>query len=348
VRRTAAAAALAVAALAGGCRSIPLTYPDPAGPLNVACCAVEGPPVEVTYLGIMGWVVRKGATTLLSAPLFSDPSLLRTGLDTIAPDSARIDGMIARLGVDLSDVTVILSGHSHYDHLMDAPYVMERHAPRARLLLNETGAHQLAPWRLDDRLIVVDDSAGDASTVGRWIRVGDVRVMALRSAHAPQFAGQLLFHGERDRDLEDHPRLAYEWLDGRAHAYLVDFLENGRVVFRLYYQDAVSFEGMGFVPDSLLVGDGPEQRRVDLALIVATTHAEVPFHPEAILDNLRPRHIMLGHWEDLFRSPFEEPEPLFFNDFQHFLARLRYALPRISDEPVGWHIPVAGTRFLVR
>jgi hypothetical protein len=342
------AAALTAAALAAGCRPIPLTYPDPAGPIVVDCCGLSGPPVEVTYLGIMGWVVRKGGSTLLTAPMFSNPSLLRTGFDEIAPDTARIDRALDSLRVDLADVSVILSGHGHYDHLMDVPYIMQRRAPRARLLLNRTSAHQIAPWRLGDRLEVVDDSASDAESVGHWIRIGDIRIMALRSQHGPQFAGYLLYGGERTRDLEERPPTANDWLEGRSHAYLVDFMERGAVVFRLYYQDAVAEAPMGLVPEALFDSEGPDGRRVDLALLVPTTYAEVRWHPEATLDNVRPGHVFLGHWEDLFRSPFEEPRPLALTDYGRFVSRFRRALDVIFDDPARWHVPVAGTRFLLR
>ena len=266
---------LALPLLAVGC-SLPLTRPAPGGPIPVACCSVSGAPVEITYLGIGGWVIRRGDVVLLTAPLFSDPSLLRTGLDEVAPDTARIDGMLDTLGVDLGDVSAILSGHGHYDHLVDVPFVITRHAPGARFLLNRTSAHQIAAWGLEDRLVVVDDSAGDARTAGRWIQVGDgLRVMPLHSAHAPQFAGNLLFHGRGDRDMARRSRTAAEWLDGESFAYLVDFLEGGRVVFRLYYQDAVAEAPAGFVADSLLWPEGPDRRRVDVAILVPSTYAEV-------------------------------------------------------------------------
>lgn len=343
----AAAAALA-AALSAACGPLPLTRPEPSGPVVISCCAVAGAPVEITYLGVGGWLIRRGGSAVLTAPLFSNPSLLRAGFDTIAPDPARIDGMLDSVGVDLTDVSVILSGHGHYDHLMDVPYVMKRRAPGARFLLNRTSAHQLAAWGIADRLLVVDDSAGDAESAGRWIRVGDVRVMPLRSSHAPQFAGQALYRGERVQDMTERPRLATEWLDGRSHAYLVDFLESERVVFRVYYHDAVAAEPMGLVPDSLLLFEDDEHRRVDLALLVPSTYPEVPFHPEAAVDDLRPRHVLLGHWEAFFGSPFEEPEPLFLNDYGHFIDRLERALRAVSAEPIGWHMPVVGTRFVVR
>lgn len=241
-----AAAAVAFAATVAACGAgLPLTRPAPGGPTQIACCAVAGAPVEVTYLGVAGWLIRRGGSAVLSAPLFSHPSLLRVGFDTIAPDTARIDGVLDSLGVELGDVSLILSGHGHYDHL---------------------------------------------------------------------------FRGDRDRDMTEPPRVATEWLDGRSHAYLVDFLENERVVFRVYYQDAVAAEPMGMVPDSLLRPEDEAHRRVDLALLVPSTYAEVP----------------------------ADPKPLFLSDFDHFLDRLDRALRRVSDEPVGWHLPVAGARFILR
>lgn len=342
-------AALAAALVVGACGPLPLTRPSPAGPVEVDCCGVRGPAVEVTYLGIAGWVVRRGESAVLTAPLFSNPGLLRTGFGAIAPDSARIARALDSLGVDLSDVTVILSGHGHYDHLMDVPWLMQRRAPRARLLLNATAAHQIAPWGLQDRLTVVEDDAGDAAAPGRWIRVGDVRVMAIRSMHGPQFAGLTLFHGERDRDVPAPPATAQEWLDGKTYAYLVDFMDGERVAFRVYYQDAVGQAPAGLVPASLLEPEGADRRRVDLALLVPSTYAEVEWHPEATLDNLRPRHVLLGHWEDLFRSPFEEPKRLGVTDFKHFIRRLDRATRAISpDDPIGWHLPTAGARFRFR
>lgn len=344
-RKTAlAAAALALAA----CGGLPLTRPDPAGPIVVDCCSLGGEPVEITYLGTQGWVLRRGDVAVLTAPLFSNPSLLRVGFDRIAPDTVRIARSLDSLGVELGDVSLILSGHGHYDHLMDVPWVMERRAPRARLLLNRTGAHQIAPWRLADRLTVVDDSAGDERTAGRWLRVGDVRVMAMRSSHAPHLAGHVLFRGERDRDVDVPPPTAQEWLDGESFAYLIDFMDGERVAFRVYYQDAVPEAPAGLVTDSILRPEGGDRRRVDLAILVPSTYAEVPWHPEAVLDNVRPRHVLLGHWENLFRSPFEEPEPLFLNDWGRFVDRLEAALRRIPPSPAGWHAPVAGTRFLLR
>ena len=182
-RLGAGAAAFAVAPAA--CAPLPITRAAPRDrPIEVACCGLPGPPVEFVYLGVGGWLVRRGGSAILFAPLFSNPSLTRAGFSGIAPDTVRIERALDSLAVDLSEVSLILSGHGHYDHLMDVPYVMTRHAPGARLLANRTSAHQIASWGLADRITVVDDSAGDRQSAGRWIRFGDVRVMPFRSRHA--------------------------------------------------------------------------------------------------------------------------------------------------------------------
>jgi hypothetical protein len=178
--------------------------------------------------------------------------------------------------------------------------------------------------------------------------LGDVRVMPFRSVHSPHFEGYTFYQGRRDRALTERPRTALDWLDGETVSYLVDFLEGGQVVFRMFYQDAVAAEPYGLVTDSLLRTASGGGRAVDLAVLVPSTFAGVPWHPEATIDNLRPRHVMLGHWEDFFQPPTEEPKPLFLNDWSQFIGRLERVLDAVADPPVGWHMPVAGTRFLIR
>jgi hypothetical protein len=80
---------------------------------------------------------------------------------------------------------------------------------------------------------------------------------------------------------------------------------------------------------------------VDVALIVPATYAEVSWHPEAFLENAKPRHVLLGHWENFFQPPHWPPEPVPFTDLRDFVKRLERALPAGT----GWHIPLPSTRF---
>ena len=158
--------------------------------------------------------------------------------------------------------------------------------------------------------------------------------MALLSHHAPHFDGYTLYKGDLDRPLDAAPRWASEWLDGPSYAYLVDFLHpDGRVAFRIYYQDAVAAPPRGFAPDALMA-----ERPVDVAIFVPATFDQVDWHPEAFVQNLRPRWVILGHWENFFLPPETPTRAIMLTDMDHFQSRLRrvhggeHWLPEIGTE----------------
>lgn len=295
-------------------------------------------PVHLTYLGSGGWIFEYRGEQLLAAPLFSNPGLLQTGLRPISSDTVAVDEQMAPF--DVGSVRAILVGHAHYDHLMDVPRVASRHAPRARILGSRTVRNMLGTWSgVMDRVDVVTDSAGDAGTPGRWMRYGPrIRVMPLRSLHGPHFDGLTLYVGTTDEPRVSPPRTATEWVDGETFAFLVDFLDDGGdVAFRIYYQDAVAPAPLGFAPPIVL-----EEHPVDVAILVPATFEEVPWHPEAIVQNLRPRSILLGHWEDFFQ-PYDRPTaPVPLTDLAEFERRLS----RVYDGPVWRPDRFAEFRFV--
>ena len=163
--------------------------------------------------------------------------------------------------------------------------------------------------------------------------------MPLVSHHAPHFAGLVLYGGVRTRPMREEPRSAEEWLAGRPFAYLIDLLnEDGSVGLRIYYQDAVAAAPYGFAPPlSDNVG-------IDIALIVPATYAEVLWHPDALLGNLQPRHVILIHWENFFIAPSQPTEAVPFTLLPDFVRRLERALP----EETRWDLPLPGTQFRFR
>ena len=309
------------------------------GPSTTANVDLTGPGdadvVRFVYLGSGGWIMERGEDQVLAAPLFSNPSLVRTGLLPIRSDTALVDRYMSRY--DVTAAKAILVGHAHYDHLMDVPRVALAHAPDARIVGNLTVKNTLGTGSgIGDRVDVVNDIAGDQHTVGEWLRYGDgVRVMGLRSKHAAHFDGYTLYRGTRDRPLTTEPRWVKEWLEGRTHAYLVDFMyPDGSVAFRVYYQDAVSPAPAGFAPEALI-----DEHPVDVAILVPATFDQVDWHPEAFVENLRPERVLLGHWEDFF-VPIEAPtKSVLLTDLGHFEKRLT----RVHEG--GWWRPDLWTEF---
>lgn len=291
--------------------------------------------VHLTYLGVGGWIMQRGASQVLAAPLFSNPSFVRTGLAPIHSDTAVVNRHMA--AYDVSDARAILVGHAHYDHLMDLPQVARRWAPRAVILGSRTTRFTLGTWSgVTGRVIEIDGLAGDVDHPGSWIRVGPgVRVMPLLSDHAPHFEGYELYQGERDHPLEEEPGSASEWLDGPTYAFLVDFLDpDGSVAFRIYYQDAVAAPPRGLAPEQLM-----DERPVDVAILVPATFDQVDWDPEAFVLNLRPRWVLLGHWENFFVPPEKPTRSIMLTDLGHFQDRLA----RVFDGE-SW-LPDLGTEF---
>lgn len=288
--------------------------------------------LRMVYLGSGGWIMQHGSDVILSGPLFSNPGLYRTGLWRIASDTAAVDRFMSRY--DVSAARAILVGHAHYDHLMDVPRVALAHAPGARIVGNRTVANTLGTWSgVGGRVDVVDDAAGEHETPGRWLSYGpSVRVMPLRSDHAPHFEGLTLYEGRRARPLTEPPRTADEWLAGETLAYLVDFLApDGSVAFRVYYQDAVAQAPAGFAPDGLI-----RERPVDVAILVPATFDQVDWHPEAFVQNLRPRLVLLGHWEDFFAPADAPTRSVMLADIGHFEDRLTHVFDGSWWRPDRW------------
>ena len=328
-------AVLSVPVFVSGC--LIAVGPSVSGLVDRAAQAPDS--VRFVYMGSGGWLFEHGDDVVMSAPLFSNPGFLQTGVSGIHSDTVVVDRHMDYYDslYDVSRTAAIVSGHGHYDHLMDVPRVARRYAPDAKLVLNRTSANILGTWAgVQDRVVVVNGRDGNQEKLGEWLPFGSgIRIMPLRSHHAAHFDGYTLYRGFVDEPKTEEPEWASEWLEGQSYSYLIDFLAGpDSVVFRVYYQDAVSPAPSGFAPDELML-----ERPVDVAILVPATFDQVEWHPEAFIENLRPRYVLLGHWEDFFRPIDDDTESIRVSDTRHFEKRL----DRVFDGE--WWRPEKRTEF---
>lgn len=262
-----------------------------AGPIDGS----SGPAVDLHYLGAGGWDLRWGGERILIAPFFSNPCLEQLLMAVICPDAERIE----RGCPPVEDARAILVGHSHYDHLLDVPYVAVKRAPRAQVFCNRTGRNIVAGYAGLDlaRVTAIDDPAEDLS--GTWVQVPGTRIrfMPIRSEHAPHMLGQVKMYGGEVHEPQDElPCRAEGWKEGQTYTFLIDLLdEEGRVAFRIHYADAPATAPTGLPSAAVL-----EEHPVDLVILCAASFTQVKNYPEGVLEALRPRALILGHWEDFF------------------------------------------------
>jgi L-ascorbate metabolism protein UlaG (beta-lactamase superfamily) len=290
--------------------------------------------VTFTYLGVGGFIIRAGDESLMTAPSFSHPSLPAIATPTwpIHSDSAAVDRALHRfLGAELeplAHVRAILVGHSHYDHLMDVPLIARRYLPDVpiygtlttkRILMGDSSirAH---PGRIDS-LAPADSAIATAWRVGRWNYTPSrrFRFMAVRSSHAPNwwFITVAPCHAHHDRT--SLPRTAWGWCVGEPVSYIIDILDAAqRPVFRIFYQDAATRPLDVVLPPFA----GDDQHAIDVAIVCAGNFKKVAEYPTLLLAALRPKYVILGHWEDFFHDPENAPTPVRLTDTNELATRL--------------------------
>jgi hypothetical protein len=316
-------------------------------------------PLEVQFLGVQGFALRHGDDVVLTAPLFTRQSTVEVGLNfPMTSDTAAIDAGMA--GVPLDKIRAIVSGHAHFDHLLDVPHVLAL-APNAIAYSNLTGRHIFAALAPDrpatcttaaasptlprERLIATDDPIASsvdytncpdqrpegAPVEGSWIAVpgSHVRLMPFCSMHPAQVGPFHFGLGSIDTDQCDLPAPASGWLEGQTLAFIIDFLDDaGHPTFRVFYQDAPTNAPIGFVTPAVLA-----EKPVDLALLCTGSYDAVTDEPTDTIGNLAPRVALSGHWEDFFQASSLPPQPLPFLDVTTYDQRAAAAMPGPPDAP---------------
>jgi L-ascorbate metabolism protein UlaG (beta-lactamase superfamily) len=310
-------------------------------------------PLEVHELGVQGFVLRHGSDVVMTAPLFTRQSAIEVTFNVpLSPDTAAIDAHLA--AEPLADISAIVSGHAHYDHFLDVPYILTR-APKATAYTNLTGRNILAalapdrpatctnaapsPTLARDRVVAMDDAFAshvdytycpaqqpDGVTVeGTWLYVpgSHVRLKAFCSSHPAQVGPYHFGEGAIDSEQCQLPSAAAGWLEGQTLAFVIDFLDDtGTPLYRVFYQDAPTNAPIGHVPPSYIA-----EKAVDLAILCVGSADAVDDHPGQILANLQPRFALSGHWEDFFQ-PVDAPlQPIPLLNLDGYMQRAEAALP---------------------
>ena len=259
----------------------------PCVPMKRLCPAGE---VGVRYLGSGGVAIEWGGAVVLVGPYFSNYGLGRVLLGRLSPD---LDAIRAGLsGVQGEQVAAILVGHSHHDHLGDVPAVAGI-APRARIFVNGPARTSSRPGSWEN--VWCPWSAG--SEPGTASRGRPSASSPSAPGTRPSPCATTSGPGPVKKPLTRRPRV-WSFKAGSPMAFVIDLLSPDlqRVRFRIYYQDAANPEGLG-APPEIARADG---HGFDLAILCAASHNWERKAPEWILEQVRPRHVLVSHYDDFF------------------------------------------------
>jgi len=136
--------------------------------------ATAASPLTVTWAGVTTLLVDDGESAVMTDGFFSRPGLVTVGTLALTPSQPRIEGCLARLGVDRLEA--VLPVHTHFDHAMDSAVVADR---TGAAIVGGASAAQIGRGGglPDDRLVVV--------TPGSPIPFGSFDVTLVEGEHCP-------------------------------------------------------------------------------------------------------------------------------------------------------------------
>ena len=274
--------------------------------------------LTVTWAGVTTLLIDDGSSTLMTDGFFSRPGLGTIGVRRISPSLPRIDGCLARLGVDRLEA--VLPVHTHYDHAMDSAVVAERTGAR---VVGGTSAAQVGRGHglAEGRLVV--------ATSGEPIALGAYDVTLVESEHCPpdRFPGVIT-------DPVVPPVKVSAYKCGDAWSTLVHHRTSDR---RLLIVGSA-----GFVADAL-AGQHAEVVYLGVGQLGLLPERYLVEYWTETVRAVGARRVVLIHWDDFFR-PLHQP-----------LRALPYAgddldvtmrvISRLADEDgVALHLPTLWQR----
>ena len=334
----------------------PFDYAHP--PCVRALSSAEANEVDVRYLGSGGVFLGWRETAVLLGPFFTNPPPRSNLFGKFRHDRPRIAAHLR--DVPLAEVRAIVTGHAHYDHLADVPIVAAEHTPAAAIYTNASGAAMLAAYpSLRQRVHMVRPNDTFAITDAGGAAV--IRIRSIASDHAPQLCRSRRWPCNISRceipepwtsGFESHP--LRDFCGGETFAYVIDLLDtDGTVAFRLYYNDAAPE-----APRGVPILDGIPY---DIAILCIASFDHVQGYPEAVLRTVRPRYVLLTHYEDFFsklEGRWRFVALLTDTKAERFVERmlktdaivggLAPETPVCGATGVGWSMPVPGEQARFR
>ena len=267
--------------------------------------------LKVTYTGCGGLILDYDGEVVMVDPFFSNKKLGRLaisevfGAKNLRSDITTIENGIdsARVRGQFNNTKAVLIAHSHYDHLLDIPYLESEYFKKtaAQYFCSKSTGLALANIITDDsRFTYLCNTLSDQWTEGNWLKISDrIKLLPVKSSHAPHFARMSFMNGHIHEPVEglenaQSSTSLRDWNVGDTYAFLLEFEAKPKPL-RVYIASSSAKPPDG-IPNKKWIDQNP----VDLAFICYASSGQVADYPVRLLNEIKPKKVVLFHWEDFF------------------------------------------------
>jgi L-ascorbate metabolism protein UlaG (beta-lactamase superfamily) len=265
--------------------------------------------VTVRWLGVAGLEIRMGDSVLLVDPYLSRPNKFHSLLTRVPVNNGRVDKYLASIP---GKVVGMLAGHTHSDHVLDFPRIVEKTGVTAygtrslRRLFSAYG---------------IEEKAGTV-TPGVPVKIGPFEALPIESVHGKVLLGKIPFQGEIQEGLKP-PLWVWQYRHGGP---LIWIIKAGDV--RILHLSSADY-----------VLENLKGVTADVAFLCASGRQYTPDFSKNLIEAVRPKKVVPFHFEDFSAplAPTGEAKMIPGVDLPGFVAELKAALPEgevIVPEPL--------------
>jgi L-ascorbate metabolism protein UlaG (beta-lactamase superfamily) len=270
--------------------------------------------VKVTFLGTTTLLFDDGETQIMTDGFITRPSVLKV-VGKIETDKKVVDAALKRVKVDR--LKALFVAHSHFDHALDAAYVVQK--TQARLYGSASTLNIGRGGELRDEQMVLFEP-------GKEVTIGKFTVTVLESKHSPPIKGINDDLGKTiDKPLKQ-PASARDYKEGGSFDFLIKHGDRAMLVkaSASYVEGALD----KVRADVLFLGTaglGTQTREVQNAIYDQTVR------------KVQPRLVVPIHWDNFFQPLSDHLEPL-GKAIDNVPAGFDYLLVRLKADKIQFGI----------
>lgn len=309
--------------------------------------------LKIQYLGCNNLLIKYGKTQILFDPFFSNNRGLKTTIGKIKfkPEYFNKGSyFVNRNGTSFKDINSIFISHSHYDHVLDLVYLLDKDSLNKNIKIygDESTKTVLKNFIAKATFLNADSFVLKNNVLQKWIYISaEMRVLIIPSSHAPHIGKLHFMRGNCDTNYfnsftnSSQKIKANQFKEGHTYAYVLDILNKDSIAFRVLIKGAGCEVNNGLISEEILKEHG-----IDLAILQIASANFTTCYPQKILTQVKPKQVLITHWEDFFKpySP-SKIKTIKATNFHYFFKKVKainndWQTNKLSDK---FYMPKPGT-----